>query len=164
MKNILIIIILLFLTSCSFEEESVSFEDKYNGWISREDFLFCPSPFEELVNPAQVGLCAKMVYIQIESSIDYVKESGDYWKTADETLFDGYGDCEDKAILMYVTLIRWGVDSSLMYLALIPDEGDYHCIIVVNEVRYFANSPEYQLAPILYIFGTDYFYKVDHGD
>jgi TPP-dependent 2-oxoacid decarboxylase len=38
MKNIFIMIIFLFLASCSSDEESVSFEDKYQGWVSREDF------------------------------------------------------------------------------------------------------------------------------
>lgn len=38
MKNIFIMIIFLFLASCSSDEESVSFEDKYQGWVSRAGF------------------------------------------------------------------------------------------------------------------------------
>ena len=58
----------------------------------------------------------------------------DYWATAGETLGDGFGDCEDYAILKYQMLAALGFDTRGMYLTLARDlaRNADHAVLVVR--------------------------------
>lgn len=47
----------------------------------------------------------------------YKREFRDYWKTPEEFLSDGFGDCEDFAIAKYYTLLKYDFDKRKLKFA-----------------------------------------------
>ncbi|MDN3721852.1 transglutaminase-like cysteine peptidase [Roseibium salinum] len=58
----------------------------------------------------------------------------DYWATADETVRNGAGDCEDFAILKYALLLEAGVPASSMSLVVLKDlkRDLFHAVLAVS--------------------------------
>lgn len=54
----------------------------------------------------------------VHDNITYKSEEKDFWKFASETLVDGYGDCEDGAILLACLLLtrKMEVDSTSVWI------------------------------------------------
>ena len=63
----------------------------------------------------------------VRNHIKYASEEKDYWKFADETIRDGFGDCEDGAILLARLLLdrKFEIDSTGK-VRLLP----YHQVLV----------------------------------
>ena len=69
--------------------------------------------------------CAQFVAYFVQLAIDYksdmeTKSQEDYWKYPLETLYDGYGDCEDGSILLAALLDALGYDAGIY---LIPNHA-----------------------------------------
>jgi hypothetical protein len=121
---------LIFLSGCSGSSEP-SFEDKYAGWISQENFAYEPLPLDLTVwkNDEPCWRNVFAVYAYVYCTIQYTSEpeGEDHWQTAQETMDSGMGDCEDIAILFYSTLFRYGFPEDEMDLFLLQkDTGEYH--------------------------------------
>ncbi|MEM8795578.1 MAG: transglutaminase-like cysteine peptidase [Pseudomonadota bacterium] len=58
----------------------------------------------------------------------------DYWADASETASNGYGDCEDFAILKYAMLRDLGVPAESLSLVVLKDKARnlYHAVLAVN--------------------------------
>jgi hypothetical protein len=52
------------------------------------------------------------------SSLRYVADKKDVWKPAAQTLADGYGDCEDYAIMWLHELLKLGVPPALVEIVI----------------------------------------------
>jgi hypothetical protein len=147
MKKMIVLLFAL-LMSCGSEEGS-SIRDRWSSWVEREDFTS-----EEV--RAQSTLEEEVTTLRVVASLHqypYKYDTVDYWKASWETERDGYGDCEDIAILAYVLLLKNGVNPDHMYLALIGQDEVNHCILIVNGVHYFAPDCGYT---IFYTFTKDY--------
>ena len=59
------------------------------------------------------------------------KQTSDYWQTPLEFLLCGYGDCEDYAIIKYVSLINLGFDPERLFLTIVEDQfsGKMHMVL-----------------------------------
>jgi uncharacterized protein YneR len=87
----------------------------------------------------------------VHSHITYKSEEKDFWKFPNETLADGYGDCEDGAILLACLLLKreFEVDSTghvrlLPYYAVLVNvfdtEAGFHVAVTVgDELRDWTN-------------------------
>lgn len=80
----------------------------------------------------------------VAANVKYQKEDKDYWKLASETLADGFGDCEDGAILLACLLLarKFEVDStgvlkSLPYYQILVNVFDtgagFHVAVTVGD-------------------------------
>lgn len=94
----------------------------------------------------------------VADNITYLADSVDTWNNATKTLFDGYGDCEDGAILLASLLINGGVDAAKVRVYI----GTY----TVNEtstghawVEYFRDS-DHQWVTLDWTMGTTYWYGI----
>lgn len=69
--------------------------------------------------------CGQFISYFVQKTIDYKsdqdsKSQNEYWKYPLETLYDGYGDCEDEAILLAALLDAAGYDAGIY---LIPNHA-----------------------------------------
>jgi hypothetical protein len=72
----------------------------------------------------------------IQEHIEYAREPADYWQASGETLGRGAGDCEDRAILLYVYAIQAGIvpeDLDLILMERTRPDGSmaYHVAVVL---------------------------------
>lgn len=71
--------------------------------------------------------CLKWVHNNITYSLKSDKEAGgEYWKYAEETMNDTYGDCEDGAILLANMMMANGIPSFRLRVCVGPVKGGYH--------------------------------------
>jgi hypothetical protein len=117
-KNIIGIIILLLLLPLSGCGQSGSeytpeyYPAKILDWQKRQ--ALCPlitpkialgDNFKNLIIEPTGDLMEDILNVlSYLPTINYIGEEGDYWKTSEETMRDKGGDCEDLAILSFVTL------------------------------------------------------------
>jgi predicted transglutaminase-like cysteine proteinase len=94
----------------------------------------------------------------VADNITYLADSVDTWNNATKTLFDGYGDCEDGAILLASLLINGGVDAAKVRVYI----GTY----TVNEtstghawVEYFRDS-DHRWVTLDWTMGSVYWYGI----
>lgn len=158
MKKIIYLFCLVFLTGCYEQStEGNTRYDRYTSWISREDFTTNAKVLID--DPDEALSMARQEASWILLNIDYDKDDPYYWKSADETLYDGYGACVARSILLYVSLIRDGVNPNLMYLVIEDDniEGTPgHCYVVICDQDFFLSGEEDSME-IIHTFTKDYF-------
>lgn len=76
-----------------------------------------------------------MVNLWVNSRLRYLEDRyGDHWADAQETLRNGYGDCEDYAIAKMALLARLGVPKDDMFLVVLTDKDQVdHAVLAVRE-------------------------------
>jgi hypothetical protein len=75
----------------------------YDDINSLVDFETVDSAVDMIINehPGEYSIIQVVAaYEWVEGNIEYVLDVGDHWQSAEETLLQGYGDCEDQAILL----------------------------------------------------------------
>lgn len=114
-------------------KETVADAKKLYNWTTEQEIMFL------------VSFLQQMRYVP-----DSVFGSADYEKYPVETMFDGYGDCEDKAILGGALLKQMGYDVVLVLL-LSEDKKRSHMAIAAN-IPSFDKGTYYNFA------GKKYYY------
>lgn len=152
MNHIFCALLLVMMVSCSFGQEESDYWLHYNDWLCREDFS---KIYEDADLGFKTNFLAFDTYDWIHKNIKYEADIVPYWSSSHETLEKGYGDCEDKAILMYVLLLNQGVPADDMDLVIVElSNGKRHCMVrVLNNFYFYMEGKE------LYRFGIDYFIK-----
>lgn len=76
-----------------------------------------------------------MVNLWVNSRLRYLEDRyGDHWSDAQETLRNGYGDCEDYAIAKMALLAKLGVSSNDMFLVVLRDKNQLdHAVLAVRD-------------------------------
>ena len=103
--------------------------EKHAGIIDVRDFLssFNAQPLIPIfsVNPSD--------YLNwVRNNITFVPEdSNDYWKFPEETLKDGFGDCEDGAILLANMLLQAGFPYWKVLVS-IYETPQFHVVVVYD--------------------------------
>lgn len=108
------------------------------------------------------GLRALKAGLTTREQLGDGRERGEYWQKPLETYVEGYGDCEDMAILHLAFYYYWGIES---YLACVDVDGDGiidHgiCIIWIGEEA-LEELIEYQGLAHFYDFEGKKFVIVD---
>jgi predicted transglutaminase-like cysteine proteinase len=143
------------------------------GRIMREhdpECFFNPHPdFDKELLKQWQNLVAKLPGLSIEEALRYVNgffnrlpskkdidtyREEEYWATPEEFVRNKGGDCEDYAVVKYMTLRRFRVPAENMWLLLVYDRNrkDYHAVLAVNTgERLFMldnlSRPSYLLVP-----------------
>lgn len=110
MKAYIILILTIFCVSCGSSGSDTSEQNnnqiigKISNWQARQQQIQDNISFktQELTGDLYKDISwieGRTPYIGYKSD-----ENGDYWKVTQETINDGYGDCEDSANLMLVIL------------------------------------------------------------
>ncbi len=75
-----------------------------------------------------------MVNLWVNSRLRYLEDRyGDHWSDAQETLRNGYGDCEDYAIVKMALLAKLGVPGNDMFLVVLRDKAQLdHAVLAVR--------------------------------
>jgi predicted transglutaminase-like cysteine proteinase len=107
--------------------------------------------------PREVGLNEiQRVNTWVNKNITYAEDIDlygrrDYWATANETLRNRKGDCEDYAILKYQILMHMGVAPSDMFLTLARDRirNRDHAVLIVKmaDQHYLLDNNTQELLP-----------------
>jgi hypothetical protein len=99
-----------------------------NGAFPMQGYLIPTTPFDNKVMssgaffPLDVTASSHTLdtsdaLFEISRSFRYVSDEGrDYWQTPEETEAKGSGDCEDKAVWLYVQLKKNNVDSARLVI------------------------------------------------
>jgi predicted transglutaminase-like cysteine proteinase len=96
------------------------------------------------------------------------------WSTPKEFLINGYGDCEDYAIMKYVTLVYLGIPKEKLYLSVVQVKGysDLHMVLIYlskNNNYLVLDNLSWKILPInkrkdlrvKYLFNDKSSYKFD---
>ncbi len=99
-----------------------------NGTLPMQGFLILTTPFDNKVMSSGAffpldapvsshSLDTSDALFEISRSFRYVSDEGrDHWQTPEETEAKGSGDCEDKAVWLYVQLKKNNVDSARLVI------------------------------------------------
>ncbi len=99
-----------------------------NGVLPMQGFLIPATPFDNKVMssgaffPLTVPVSSRYLdtsdaLFEISRSFRYVPDEGrDYWQTPEETEIKGSGDCEDKAVWLYVQLKKNNINSARLVI------------------------------------------------
>ena len=90
------------------------------------------------------------------------RDGGEYWQKPMETLIEGFGDCDDHAILHLAFYWHWGIEA---YLAIVDVDGDgvidhAICIVLFDEEA-FNELVEYMGLVHFYEFHNQKYVIVD---
>ena len=128
------------------------------NWARVRDAAFSPSTKVKCDDPSQCAIKTsaysklieqtggKTLDVQLQavnsfvnSQITYKEDIDgynnlDYWATASQTINNGYGDCEDFAILKYNLLLKMGVSADAMSLIVLKDNDRdlFHAVLAVK--------------------------------
>lgn len=73
----------------------------------------------------------------VTNGFKYQEDTGEYWKTPEETLNDKGGDCEDFAILSFFVLVELGYECIIIIATYCPenecDSGSAHAMLLIKE-------------------------------
>lgn len=141
---------LLFFIGCLPDNELYT---RWEDWRLRQDFTEYSASIEDFDTIVDV---ATIEYVYIINMIEYKADRDDYWQTSEETLELGTGDCEDMAILLYMTLLELGVSEDKIALALVGDDEVEHCSVLID--GYYLIGTDYN---IFYTCTKDSFIRVD---
>lgn len=85
------------------------------------------------------------IHKDVMTEIEYKRDNGDYWNTAEKTMEDGYGDCEDQAILIYSRVLkRYGIRNNC-FICLVP--GHAFCVVRYKGEYMMYDNGNYTMRP-----------------
>lgn len=144
--------------------------NKYVDWKGRESNSSAITVND--VDMRDIERITKHEHRDVMTSIRYKSDNGDYWKSSHETMNDGFGDCEDQAILTYKRIInRYGFRNNC-FICLIP--GHAFCVVKQGKNFWMFDNgnktmrpekmhevlPYYKIKPGV-MFNLDGFYRVE---
>ena len=97
------------------------------GVIRLEQYVM---PYDPLIQRMARELTLEQAYYYIRDNIAYHTTRKDYWKSARQTLLDGWGDCFDKSILLQSYIMAKGLKGHVKFVFL-PKEFNGHAYNVV---------------------------------
>lgn len=109
MKKYLIILVVLF-SSCNMYNKVA--DNYYSGKVEKSRVkIFYHESFNELKEIYEI-------FGFVHYAVKYEKDSiWDKWKTAIESFYDGYGDCEDRArLFLNILYVRFNIKGDLILL------------------------------------------------
>jgi predicted transglutaminase-like cysteine proteinase len=77
----------------------------------------------------------------VNEKIEFTDDRGDEWKSANQTLASGKGDCEDHAIAKMQLLKQLGFESDQLYLMIVKDltvRADHAILVVHSGDEYYV--------------------------
>ena len=100
---------------------------RYPGqWNSLQDFVQPDNP-DVLAIFSQYGPDYWSLYDFVCRNVDYRRDIGEFWQTPSETL-EGYGDCEDCAILLTSLIRAGGAPNCYVALGSLGELGHAWCL------------------------------------